>query len=503
LSQSARAEVASHATGSDGTPQVTASSPGLREAVLAGPAHGMNVDDATRSSVLGCLAGGDSLTSALSASGHVDRRRRVFTGEVTVVMILGLCLFIGEGYNSVLARVLPRMPGALAPGAPIPTGSALSQARARLAESGEPLRDLFEATARAEEPITPGSTAFGLVLTAFDGTVGDLAATGVIEDQFAVPSGGRYPQARLVTLVTCGTRRVRAAALGSYLTSEQALVDRLITDLDPGTLNLADRNFFSMARWVAAAATGAELAWRVKNGAKSLPAKIVEVLPDGSSMVCLHESDAMLSHRRRQAGDPTLPRLPDTLARLVEFDLSVTDTRGRATLSRFRILTTLRDHRTHPARQIAAVYAERWQVELVYYRIKVTLRGTGVVLRGQTPELARQEIWGLLIVYNALCDLAVRAAVSLGVDPDEISFVAVLRLTRTHLGTDTACRHCGSPPWSGTPDEALVTAIAAHPRNRTGRQRTSPRTKAQRRTAGTRDVTYTIKIVPSNLPKAA
>lgn len=194
MSQSARAEVSSHATGSDGTPPVTTSSPGLREAVLAGPAHGMNVDDATRSSVLGCLAGGDWLTSALSVCGHVDRRRRVFTGEVTVQVILGLCLFIGEGYNSVLARVLPRMPGVLAPGAPIPTGSALSQARAGLAESGEPLRDLFEATARAEEPITPGSTAFGLVLTAFDGTVGDLAATGVIEDQFAVPSGGRYPR---------------------------------------------------------------------------------------------------------------------------------------------------------------------------------------------------------------------------------------------------------------------------------------------------------------------
>src|SRR5258706_4809832 len=282
LSQSARAVVASCTTGSGGTPPVTASSPGLREAVLAGPAHGVNVDDATRSSVLGCLAGGDSLTSALRASGHVDRRRRVFTGEVTVVMILGLCLFIGEGYNSVLARVLPRMPGALAPGAPIPTGSALSQARARLAESGEPLRELFVATARAVEPVPPRSTAVGLVLTAFDGTVGDLAATGVMQDQFAVPSGGRYPRARLVTLVTCGTRRVRAAALGSYLTSEQALVDALITDLGPGTLNLADRNFFSMARWVAAAATGAELAGRVKNGAKPLPPKTREGLPPRS-----------------------------------------------------------------------------------------------------------------------------------------------------------------------------------------------------------------------------
>nr|WP_275408977.1 transposase domain-containing protein [Sphaerimonospora thailandensis] len=37
------------------------------------------------------------------------------------------------------------------------------------------------------------------------------------------------------------------------------------------------------------------------------------------------------------------------------------------------------------AAEIAAVYAERWQAELAYYRLKCTLRGNDVVLRGQTP----------------------------------------------------------------------------------------------------------------------
>jgi len=78
------------------------------------------------------------------------------------------------------------------------------------------------------------------------------------------------------------------------------------------------------------------------------------------------------------------------------------------------VLSTLTDHHTHPARSIAAVYAERWQVELAYYRMKVTLRGAGVVLRGQTPALARQQVWGLLVVYNALCDLATATAAELG-----------------------------------------------------------------------------------------
>ena len=472
----------------------------LRQAVLAGPGASVDVGGGEGGGVLGLLAGTDVIAAALTRCGHVDRRRRVLTGAVTVMVVLGLCLFRREGYDAVLARIMTVLPGAVAPTDPPPTGAALSQARTRVA--ADLFREVFESTAGVEQyPDLPGAMVFGLLATAFDGTVIDLPATAAIEAEFATPCGGRFPQARLVTLVACGTRRVLAAALDSSAVSEQALVEGLAGALRPDTLNLADRNFFSMARWVAFAATGAHLAWRVKNGAKSLPAKVIEILPDGSHRVRLRESDAMLSARRRAAGDPSLARLPDTIARLVEFTLTVTDTHDTAhtRTSRFRILTTLLDHTIYPAREIAQAYAQRWQAEVAYLRIKVTLRGAGTRLRGQTPELARQEIWGLLIVYNALCDLATRVAVSVGADPDAISFTAVLTLTRAHLGASAPCRNCGHQPTSAL--DALTAAIAAHPRDRTGRQRTGPRVSAQQRTQHTRDVNYTINIAESNLPK--
>jgi hypothetical protein len=472
----------------------------LRLAVLAGPGAPVPADDAWLTGVLGLLARADVVAAALASQGHVDARRRMLTGVVTVVAILGLCLFRRDNYDLVLARVTAALPGVLAPGDRPPTGQALSQARARLV--GEPMRAVFEHSAAVISEPTPGSHLFGLLVTAFDGTVVDLAGTDQIAAVFATPSGGRYPQARLVTLVACGTRRVLAAAVDSCAVSEQALVDQLADALGAGTLNLADRNFFSMARWVAFAVTGAHLAWRVKNGAKSLPARIIRALPDGSALVRLRESDAMLTARRAKTGNRGLTRLPDTIARLVEFTLTVTDTRGRARTSRFRILTTLLDHTCYPARQLAAAYAERWQAELAYFNLKVTLRGAGTRLRGQTPHLARQEIWGLLIVYNALVDLAVRAAVELGVDPDQISFTAVLALTRSVVAAETPCAGCGHRPSDlRDPGQALTAVIAAHPLNRIDRHRTSPRTKAQRRTERTRDVSYTITIVTSNLPK--
>ena len=131
---------------------------------------------------------------------------------------------------------------------------------------GQPVRAVFEATAGPGEQPIAGSHLFGLLSTAFDGTVVDLAAYDAIAEQFAVPAGGSLPQARLVTLVTCGTHRVIAAATESIAVSEQALVDQLGTALRPGMLNLADRN-----------------------GARSLPAKTTATLPDRSQLVRLRE----------------------------------------------------------------------------------------------------------------------------------------------------------------------------------------------------------------------
>jgi transposase IS4-like protein/DDE family transposase len=473
----------------------------LREATLAGPASGISpLDPEGRSRLLAHLVPAEAVEAALAPGDHAFRRRRALPGEVTVAVVLGLCLFSGEGYDSVLARTMPLLGGA-AGMAPVPSGPALSQARVRL--GCEPVRRLFEACAAVEPAPGIGSCAFGLELTAFDGTTAELPADPDLIEEFGCPTGGPRPLARIVTLVSCGNRRVKAAAIGSYHTSEQELTDRLAGSLAPGTLNLADRNFFSMDRWLRFAATGAELAWRVKNGASSLPARLLQRLPDGSYLVRLRESNAMLAKRRKASGDPHAPRLPDTTARLIEFDVMVTDMRGRRRTSRIRLLTTLLDHVAYPARQVAKVYSERWQVEITYLRIKKNLRGPGTVLRGRSPELARQEVWAFLIVYNALCDLAAQAAALEGIDPDEISFVAVLRITRAHLDTDTPCRNCGHRPSNlSDPLDALTSSIAKHPRNRTGRSRTSPRTAAERRTGHTREAVYTITIAESNLLKA-
>ena len=98
-------------------------------------------------------------------------------------------------------------------------------------------------------------------------------------------------------------------------------------------------------------------------------------------------TDGIPARRRRDTGDKAAARLPYTTARLVQFTI-VTRTRGgRAKTSTVRLLTTLLDHEQHPAREIAILYAERWQIETAFLDLKKTLRGARRFLRGSPKFL--------------------------------------------------------------------------------------------------------------------
>jgi hypothetical protein len=138
-----------------------------------------------------------------------------------------------------------------------------------------------------------------------------------------------------------------------------------------------------------------------------------------------------------------------------------------------------------------------WQIEIAFLHLKRTVRGPRRPLRGQSPELVRQEARALLLIHNMTATAAARAAGSVGMDPGLIPFTAVLGLIRSHVAAEAPCRHCGHRPAS--PLASLNAAILALPRHRQGRQRTSGRTAAERRTRHTEEIAYTIKITKSNL----
>jgi hypothetical protein len=477
---------------------------GLREGLAARVASGpglwlQELEGLDREGLLEQLLGEGLAGEAAATAPHGHRLDRVLTAKNTLLSLLAGCLFAGQGYDQVLRTVFA-MPGLdpAAPGTPVPTGPALSRARAR---SGEHVaRRAFELdAARADADLGIGQLWHGMEVTAFDGTTAELDANDELAAEFGVPAGGKHPMLRIVALVRTATHRWAAAAIGGYHDGENTLADELESALAPGIINLADRGFFSMDRFLRFSAAGAQLCWRVKNGAKSVPLRTLKTLPDGSELVMLRESDGMRARRRRDTGDRTAARLPDTLARLVQFTI-VTRTRGgRAKTSTIRLLTTLLDHEKYPAGEIAVIYAERWQIEIAFLHLKKTLRGARRVLRGKSAVLARQEAWAFLLVHNMIAAVAARAGALAGIDPDLIPFTAVLGLVRAGICADTRCGHCGR--LQADPLGQLIDDVTAHPPHRPGRKRTSGRTAAERRSRPTEEAIYTITITPSNLPQ--
>jgi len=270
---------------------------------------------------------------------------------------------------------------------------------------------------------TPGVWLAGRRLVAIDGMCLDVADTTANDKHFGHPGVNKgeqaaFPQARVVGLAECGTHAVFAAQIGTYAQSEAALAESLLDRLEPGMLLTADRGFFSYALWRKAIGTGADLLWRIRTDRSGPKPTRVEDLPDGS----------WLAHLRRTT--PAAARREELmLVRVIDYTIDD----GRENPATYRLFTTLLDPSEVTAADLAAAYTQRWEIELTFDELKTHQRGPRTVLRSKSPDLVLQEIWGHLCCHYAIRSLMAEAATHSGHDPDRVSFVAALRITRQTL----------------------------------------------------------------------
>src|SRR5918993_388481 len=221
-----------------------------------------------------------------------------------------------------------------------------------------------------------------------------------------------FPQVRFVALVENGTHVLFGARLGGLADGETTLAHDALPALRPGMLCLADRQFFGHALWQAAAATGADLLWRVKRNLR-LPREAV--LADGSYLTTVYPGEK--DRRHKAAG---------VQVRAVDYRLEgVADAEPP-----YRLGTKIPDPAAAPAAGLGGLYHERWEVEGALAELKAQLRGARVVLRSKTPALVRQEFWGLLLAHFAVRGLMHEAALKADEDPDRLSFSHAVRVVR-------------------------------------------------------------------------
>ena len=363
-----------------------------------------------------------TIDAILRDTSRLEQRKRLLPARLVVYYVLAMALYASEGYRE-LYRLLVEGLRSVDPTLPImvPQKSALSKARERVGSA--PLRRLFEQTSvPMATPATRGAWYRRWRLTSMDGSTMEVPDTVENERYFGRPAVRRgeksaYPRLRWVALGEVGSRAIIGLEAGSYRKGESRLARPLLPRLSPGMLCLCDRYFYGFDLWEEARQTGADLLWRIK---KNLVFPAETTLPDGSYL-----SRAFPSSRHRRKGHPGVP------VRVIDYRI---DDIGRPLASpRYRLVTTILDPDEAPANELAALYAERWEVETSIREVKIYQGRPNVVLRSKKPDGVLQELYGFLIVHYAIRWLIHQASLQEDIDPDRPSFTSALRAMRRKL----------------------------------------------------------------------
>lgn len=356
----------------------------------------------------------------LEKTGRASLRQRDLPAQVVVYYVIALALYMQSSYREVLRCLLEGIQWLRDPSARVRVAgkSGISQARTRL--GWEPLRQLHDELVK---PVavrgTEGAWYREWRLVSLDGSTFDVADEGVNEAAFGRPGASRgssaYPQIRFVSLVENGTHVLFGSQMDGCRSGEITLAKAVLPRLSKGMLCLADRNFFGFELWKQARTTAADLLWRMK---KNMRMACEQRLPDGSYLSHVYPSEREWRHKTNGIA-----------VRVIDYRLEGIE--GSEPI--YRLATTILDPDKAPASELAALYHQRWEIETAFDELKTHLRGAQIVLRSKTPDLVRQEFYGLMMAHFAIRGLMHEAALKAGQDPDRLSFLHAVRVVRRKL----------------------------------------------------------------------
>ena len=364
----------------------------------------------------------DRIRKILQRLNANSQRVRDLPAEVLVYYVISLGLFMAVSTGEVLRCLVEGLSwlGGLRQNINIAGKSAISQARTRLGSA--PLKALWtESVGVIAKPEQPGCFYKGMRLVCMDGSTLDVPDTAENFEHFGHQRASRgqaaFPQLRFVSLCESGTHAMFAVQMGAYKVSEATLAAEVLPLLQSDMLCIADRFYSTFPLWQRSLQTGASLLWRARSNA-TLAADAV--LADGSYLSTLYPT--LKDKRRRQNG---------TVVRVIEYELRGVEHSEPV----YRLITNLLDPVQWPAQELAALYAQRWEIETALDEFKTHMRGGRVVLRSKTPVLVEQEFYGMMLAHWAVRSLMNEAAQKEHIDPDRLSFTHSIRVIRRKLAS--------------------------------------------------------------------
>lgn len=347
---------------------------------------------------------------ALQATGTASIRRRRLPAIQVVWMVIGMALF----RNRAIVEIVDKLDLALPGRTPFVAASAVPKARARLGT--EPLAWLF--TRCADEWAHASADAHrwrGLALYGVDGSTFRVADSDENRAFFGGTKTHRgesgYPLMRLAGLMALRSHLLASAAFGAYDNGEHSYAKDLWPSVPDDSLTIVDKGFFAAGVLIPLARDGHNRHW-LTPAKSNLRWRVIKRFGPRDILVEMDVSS------QARAKDPSLPKTWQ--ARAITYQ--------RKGFRPRTLLTSLLDPEQYPAKEITALYHERWELELGYAEIKTHMLEREETLRSKSPAAVTQEIWGILLAYNLVRLEMERVADEAGVEPTRISFIAALHL---------------------------------------------------------------------------
>jgi len=322
------------------------------------------------------------------------------------------------------------------------SATAYCKARRRL-----PLRviqSLVETTAAKLRSATSAtSTWLGHRVWIIDGSSVSMSDVPELQNHFGQPAGQRpgcgFPVAHWVALFDLATGMLLRVTTSPMRTHDMSQAHKAESEVTAGDVILGDRGFCSYAHLAMSFARGVFAVFRLHQKQlvdftphRPLPKKLSHAAnPNGLPHSLWVKSNGdfdqvVIWYKPKQK--PSWMTAEQFAA--LPAELMVRELRYRVDTPGFRVrtitlVTTLLDPAVYPKSELAKLYRRRWQIEVNFRHIKISMKMD--ILHCKTVDGVLKELSMFALAYNLVCAVMVESARAQGEAIERLSFLDALR----------------------------------------------------------------------------
>ena len=350
-------------------------------------------------------------------------RQRLFSKENTFWAFFSQVLNADGGCKEVIRKFQSY---ASIRGINVPSSSTASYCAARKKLDESMLEDILEHTASGLEEIAGSGLLNGRRVVVVDGTgvsMPDTPENQEVWPQSALQKPGcGFPTARICALFSLKSGALLSYSIGNKRSHELPLFRRQWGVLKSGDVILGDKGFCNYFDIVNLKEQGIDSVATLARRAPISAGKGVKKLGNDDLLISWQRP---IYNKKLAYSIDQWAKLPE---KLILRQIKVIVKYPGFRTQKFYIITTLLDPVAYPKEELAELYFRRWDVELFFRDIKITMGMD--ILRCKTPSMIRKEILLFFIAYNCIRRLMCEAAKAKDLNVRLVSFKGSMQALR-------------------------------------------------------------------------